>query len=459
MNYVYLNCKATDGNGILSMLYYIQKMIERGPCIMARRAKRSWDEERTALLDQSELLVEKGKGGPDYFLAWLQEPEMLTCPLCSGKIIKIQDLFSKTYHELIQTSDGSTVVTLEYDFHKFRCLNDACRHIFAKEIRFASRRDNVTYRLESKIAQLVMDGLSYGDISNLFQSSITRQAVGQIFNRWVRKKEELRKTQIPLSSIAIVSGATDKDRYTAILNLDDGIKVYDVLFGVQSADIAAVIRRIGAGHIKTILSDCDPTIIETIKDNLPKASHIIPVHYWFKLVTEDFAEYAHDRIKWCSVPDKDALIMLPETELGFRTSNISRLLNERPVIAMPYRNFNDLRALISRRDEMWVFQELVDWIDNTDADFRNHLSTTIDRLHWCRKAIENHIHYRHLVPEQLYPCTEAIEQHISRMKTFSPEVLQARVLYSNETDLQNWSGIPIEDVVAALNTMNGGYRK
>jgi len=426
---------------------------------MARHVKRLWDEERTALLDQSELLVEKGKGGPDYFLAWLQEPEMLTCPLCSGKIIKIQDLFSKTYHELIQTGDGSTVVTLEYDFHKFRCLNDACRHIFTKEIRFASRRDNVTYRLESKIAQLVMDGLSYGDISNLFQSAITRQAVGQIFNRWVRKKEELRKTQNPPSSIAIVSGATDKDRYTAILNLDDGIKVYDVWFGVQSADIAAVIRRIGADRIKTILSNCDPTIIETIKDNLPKALHIIPVHYWFKLVSDDFAEYAHDRIKWCSVPDKDALIMLPETELGFRTSNISRLLNERPVIAKPYRNFNDLRALISRRDEMWVFQELADWIESMDADFKEYISTTIDRLYLCRREIENHVHHRELVPEKLYPYTEMMEQHISHMKTFSSEVLRARVLYSNEADLQNWSGVPIEEVVAALNTMNGGYRK
>lgn len=441
------------------MLYYIQKMIERGPCIMARRAKRSWDEERTALLDQSELLVEKGKGGPDYFLAWLQEPEMLTCPLCSGKVIKIQDLFSKTYHELIQTGDGSTVVTLEYDFHKFRCLNDACRHIFAKKISFASRRDNVTYRLENKIAQLVMEGLSYGDISNLFQSTITRQAVGQIFNRWVRKKEELRKTQNLPSCIAIVSGATDKDRYTVIFNLDDGIKVYDVLFGVQSADIAAVVRRIGTDRIKTILSDCDPTIIETIKDNLPKALHIIPVHYWFKLVSDDFAEYAHDRIKWCSVPDKDALIMRPETELGFRTSNISRLLNERPVIAMPYRNFNDLRALISRRDEMWVFQELADWIESMDADFKEYISTTIDRLYLCRREIESHVHHREIVPELLYPYTEMMEQHISHMKTFSSEVLRARVLYSNETDLQNWSGIPIESVIAALNAMNGGYTK
>ena len=151
--------------------------------------------------------------------------------------------------------------------------------------------------------------------------------------------------------------------------------------------------------------------------------------------------------------------MRPETELGFRTSNISRLLNERPVIAMPYRNFNDLRALISRRDEMWVFQELADWIESMDADFKEYISTTIDRLYLCRREIESHVHHREIVPELLYPYTEMMEQHISHMKTFSSEVLRARVLYSNETDLQNWSGIPIESVIAALNAMNGGYTK
>lgn len=426
---------------------------------MARQAKRLWDEERTALLGQRELFVEKGKGGPDYFLAWLQAPEVDACPLCAGKVIKIQDLFSKTYYDFVQSDDDYMVISLEYDFHKFRCLNDACHHIFAKEIHFASRRDNVTYRLENKIAQLVIDGLSYGNISNQFQSTISRQAVGQIFNRWVRKKEELRKMQNSSSSIAIVSGATDKDRYTVIINLDDEIKIYDVFYGVQSADIASAIRRIGADRIKTVLSDCDPTIVETIKDNLPKASHVIPVHYWFKLVSEDFAEFAHERIKWCSVLDKDNLILQPETELGFRGSSISRLLNARPVIAAPYRNFNDLRALINRRDEMWVFQELVDWVENMDADFREYLSTTIDRLFLYREEIENHIHYRDMVPDLLYPYTEAMEQRLSRMKTFSSEVLRARVLYSNETDLQNWSGIPIESVIAALKAMNGGYTK
>lgn len=106
---------------------------------MAKRIVRRWDEERTELLGQRELFVQEGKGGEYYYYAWLQEPEVETCPLCSGKAIKMQDLFSKTYQELIRKDDGSAVVTLEYGFHKFRCLNNECRHVFAKEIHFASR--------------------------------------------------------------------------------------------------------------------------------------------------------------------------------------------------------------------------------------------------------------------------------------------------------------------------------
>ena len=379
---------------------------------MARRVARRWDEERTKLLGQNELFVQEGKCGERYFYAWLQEPEVESCPLCSGKAIKMQDLFSKTYQELIHKGDDSAVVTLEYGFHKFRCLNHECRHIFAKEIHFASRHDNVTYRLENEIARLVMSGLSYGAISDQLQSSITRQAVGQIFNRWVRKKDELRKMQSPPSCIAIISGLTDKDRYTLILNLDDGIRVYDALYGVQSSDIAFAIRRIGSGNIKTVLTDCDPIIVETVKDYLPSANHIIPVHYWFKLVSDDFAAFAHDRIKWCTVRDKDDLVLKPVSDLGFRGGNLERLFQERPSIVAPHKNYNDLRGIINRRDEMWVFEELREWIADLDPDFKACLSTTIEQLYLLNEEIDAHVHYRELVPEQMFTLTEELEHHM-----------------------------------------------
>lgn len=218
--------------------------------------------------------------------------------------------------------------------------------------------------------------------------------------------------QSPPSCIAIISGLTDKDRYTLILNLDDGIRVYDALYGVQSSDIAFAIRRIGSGNIKTVLTDCDPIIVETVKDYLPSANHIIPVHYWFKLVSDDFAAFAHDRIKWCTVRDKDDLVLKPVSDLGFRGGNLERLFQERPSIVAPHKNYNDLRGIINRRDEMWVFEELREWIADLDPDFNACLSTTIERLDLLNEEIDAHVHYRELVPEQMFTLTEELEHHM-----------------------------------------------
>lgn len=423
---------------------------------MARHKFRHWDEIRTELLGQPELFVQKERGSNHYLYAWLQEPEVETCPICAGRVFKVQDLFSKTYLELIYEEGKPVAASLEYEFYKFRCLNNECRHIFAKEIHFASRNDNVTYRLENEIARLVMTGASYGQICDSFDGSLTRQAVGQIFNRWVRKKDELLKTQSPPSHIAVISGLTDKDRYTLILNLENGIRIYDVLYGVQSSDIVAAIRRIGTENIKTVLTDCDPTIVETVKDYLPDAIHIIPVYYWFKLVSDDFADFSHEKMKWCTVPEKDSLVLKPIASLGLSSSNLERLFQERPAVKTPHKNFNDLWDLINRRDEMWVYAELEEWVSELDSDFKDHLSTTIDLLHLHRAEIEAHIHYRERVPDLIFTQTEEIEHQISKMRTFSAEVLRARMLYSKEADLQNWHGIPIGDVVDALDHMNGG---
>lgn len=291
---------------------------------MSRRAKRLWDDERTELLNQSELWVEKGKGGRNYYKAWLLESDVEECPLCGGSVIKVQDLFSKTYNDLISEGSQKRVITLEYNFYKWRCLNEKCRHIFARDIEFATKYDNVTHRLEDEIARLVIEGMSYGDITDKLDGPITRQAVGQIFNRWVKTRDEKRRTPNPPQHLTVLSGKSDRDRYTIFLNLDEGIKIFDILHGVNTADIAATIRQMGGDKVQTVLSDCDPIIASAVKDHCPNAVHIIPVDYWFGLVAADFAALAHERIKWCSVYNKNALIMMPEAELGLRSSDLKR---------------------------------------------------------------------------------------------------------------------------------------
>ena len=426
---------------------------------MARRIVRKWDDNRTSRLDQAELFVEKGKGGENYYCAWLQEPEIDECPLCGGDVIKVQDLFSKSYRELLVSENSESVITLEYDFYKFRCLNKNCRHIFAKEITFASKYDNVTYRLENYIAELVMEGFSYGDISSRFQNSISRQAVGQIFNRWVKKKEDTRTNQQSPKCIALLSGKTDRDYYTIILNLDDGIRIIDILYGVNSPDLVAVIGRISPHGVQTVLSDFNPIISDVIKDNLSGATYIVPVDFWFKLVTDDFSEYAHEILRWSTVYDKDSLILKSEAELGYRISDQKRLLESRPKIVPAYNKYNELRNIISRRDEMWVYNELTDWAADLDPDFEEELSATLFQLQSFRPELEAHFQHREWVPDRLFSLTHRLEELVSSMRTFSDEVLKARVLYSTDVDLHDWRGVSIEDAIVALENIkrNGDH--
>ena len=417
---------------------------------MGRRIRRRWDLDRAELLGQPELSVERGKGDPNYFYGWNLDPDVDACPLCGCKVIKIQDLFSKTYKDIIDDNGKTRVVSLEYGFHKWRCLNNQCRHIFAKEIEFASKYDNVTYRLEEEIAARVMSGHTYGEIYNQLQGSISRQAVGQIFNRWVRKKEELRKLQSSPSRLAIVSAATEKDRCVLFLNLDDGIRILDVLYGINSADIAAVIRKLDTAKVKTIITDCEEIIVAAAKDYFPAAIHIIPVEFWFRLVRADFEAFSHDVLKWCAVRGKDYKIMIPKPVLGPMVADLQPIFDARPLIQQPYEDYNTLQEIISNRGELWVYNELLDWCATVDSEFADWLSVTIMRLQLYRQEIENHVHYREEVPEPLSRLVDILEIDLKSERFFSTEAIKAKLLYGVQADLQHWSGIPMGDVLEYL---------
>ena len=417
---------------------------------MGRKIHRRWDLDRAELLGQPELSVERGKGDSDYFYGWNLDPDVDACPLCGSKVIKMQDLFSKTYKDIISENGKKRVISLEYGFHKWRCLNDQCRHIFAKEIEFASKYDNVTYRLEEEIASKVMQGHTYGEIYNQLQGSISRQAVGQIFNRWVRKKEELRRLQSTPLRLAIISLATEKDRCVLFLNLDDGVKIFDALYGVNSSEIAAVIRKMDPAKVKTVITDCEEIIVAVVKDFFPGAVHIIPVEFWFRLVRADFEAFSHDVLKWCVVRGKDYKIMIPKAVLGPMVADLQPIFEPRPSIQQPYEDYNTLQEIISNRDELWVFDELLEWSGSVSGEFGDYLSVTIMQLEHYRQEIENHVYHRDKVPEPLSRQIDMLEIALKSERFFSTEAIKAKLLYGVQTDLEHWTGIPFGDVIRFL---------
>ena len=420
---------------------------------MAKRTHRPLDTDRTGLLGLDELYVLNGRGDRNNFFAWQHEHELNCCPLCGGKAIKIQDHFAKTYLDYIVDSGHPRVIRLTHEFFKYRCLNEKCRHIFSKEIGFASKFDNVTYRLENEIARKVIEGYSYSLVQGLFQDTISRQAVGQIFHRWTQRKESARAIQDPPSSLAILTGHAGENRYTLFLNLDDGIRVFDVLLGVDSADIGSVIQKLVPG-VGTVITDCDPTINDAVANYLPSALHIIPVELWLRPATELYQEFAHIKIKWCPVARKDSLIMIPRSRINRDEYDLERLLAARPEVKPAYEDYSRLRGLIERRGELWVYAELKEWADSVCDDTNAFLAPSLYLLKEYRSEIEAQTQHRKAVPARLAEYVSELEDLLSQAKTFSEDILKARVLYAVDTDLQDWRGVPIQNVIQTLQDMD-----
>lgn len=428
---------------------------------MAKRRILLWDDRRTELLNQPELLVQEKTGNDHHYQVWLANAEVKDCPFCHSKVIKLQDLFSKTYIDFIVTDHGTQPIYTHYNFHKYRCLNTDCGHIFAKAIEFATGDDKVTGRAEDEVARLVIRGISYETISLHFSAYITKQAVGQIFNRWIHRKEDARRVQNTPKSLAIISGKTDKSHYALFLNLDDGIRVFDVIYGVDSANIIAILRKLDITAIQTVLFDCNSIISGVIKDYFPEAIQLIPVDFWVKQVSSDFSSFAHGILKWSTVSDKNQLILKDFSELGYRRADIESLFKTRPTIQKPYEQYQRLRQAISNRDVLWVYDELTEWIESVDGDFREELDFAEYLLIFYRKEIGEHANHRELVPDHLYRQTEELQELVIATRTFSDEVLKARMLYATPADLSDWRGIPIEDVIESMKSVkrkNGGKK-
>ena len=146
--------------------------------------------------------------------------------------------------------------------------------------------------------------------------------------------------------------------------------------------------------------------------------------------------------------------MTPRAELGYRVGDLERLLNARPEVKSAYEDYCRLRGLIERRGELWVYEELTEWADSVCDDTKEFMATSLYLLQAFRREIEAQTQHREDVAARLVEYVSELEDLLSQAKTFSEDVLKARVLYAVDTDLQDWRGVPIQNVIQALQDMN-----
>lgn len=167
-------------------------------------------------------------------------------------------------------------------------------------------------------------------------------------------------------------------------------------------------------------------------------------------MTADFEAFSHEALKWCAVRGKDFKIMIPKAVLGPMVADLQPIFDARPSIQQPYEDYNTLREIISNRDELWVYDELLEWCATVGSEFADYLSVTIMRLQLYRQEIENHVHYREDVPEPLSRLVDMLEIDLKSERFFSTETIKAKLLYGVQADLEHWTGVPIEDVLESL---------
>lgn len=427
---------------------------------MAQRLLRRDDPARTEQLAIDELFVLKGMGDAAYFYTWLEDDPPECCPLCGGTKLKTQNRFSRVYKDCVTTGSVLQVITLDYGFYKYRCLNPECRHIFSQPIHFATVNDNVTRRLEDTIADMVITESSYSAIAAAFQDRLTRQAVGQIFNRWTRTRNERRTMRTVPGVVCILTGNTDRDKYTLLLSCDDGIRILDILYGIDTVKIIASIRRFCGAGTTYVLTDCDPVVYSAAKEALPQAVHIIPAELWLKLVRNDFAELAHEMMRWVSVPNKEQLLLAPKAAEEENLSyELKRIFDARPDIKEPYEDYHYLRFTITDWEFRWHIEELDEWPDTIDNTFRQQLSVTLFTYREYRREISAHQEHWDQVPISLLFATDRLEELIRSRRTFSEEALQAAVLYSTGADPGDWRGVDIEAVINKLMQLHQRSRR
>ena len=378
---------------------------------MAKSDIRQIDYDRTSLLDIEELSVQKGKGGKNVFYAWNTDDDPESCPFCGGTSYKVQNRFKKIYVDLLSENGIKRPITLIYSFYKYRCLSSECRRIFSREIGFASGNDNVTNRMRDRVIELVLFDLPYEQVSLEFSKAITAQAVGQIFNRWVADHETRRVFRQTPSVLGVVSGIIGNNSYTLYLDLDQEIRVLDIQLGVSDSVIRGTLRNLGADRVDYVITDCNETINYVVEDTLPTNKHIIPIAYWFGLLTADYKEFAKKVLQKRQEPHKVERFLDDSPD-----PTRDKLLRLRPRLKDPYQDYIRLKNLLGRRDELWVYSELIEWKESISDDMRSAAELSMMLLQPYQEQIANENFHREVVPEKLFQLTSDIEAQLTELR-------------------------------------------
>ncbi len=390
---------------------------------------------------------------------------MPVCPECGGPV-KNHGRFKRSYIDiLINEDENPQIIELDYFFYKYRCLDEDCPTVFQKPIEFARENARVTRRLEDHLMRMACHR-SYSGVSEALSGMLTKQAVGQIVKRWTADKDAERRVFYTPRILGLMSFEIDRSNYViAVDACGKEQRIIEVIPEVDSALITAFIRKLSASDIECVLTDCNPSIVDTVKSSLPKTEVLVDTDALMADVLEEFNDLIHMDAMHTPNHIKDYLMTDPadfkatgnveEDENIYQIKAIRDALKDKERLSDAYDFVNRLRAILSKE---WDATDIHQWKNNIPVSCNGMFPISAADVDTYWNEFLRYYMRRNEISGELYQKLQVLNEKINSLKRYSDEILRTRVLYLPalmelvEENEDQWNGVPLDVAIDAMNT-------
>lgn len=420
------------------------------------RKLKSYDQQLDDKLDLEDLAATAG----DNYDVYAMNPDTAipNCPLCKMRM-KNHGKYERKYMDYIVDLDGKPrFITLHYLFYKYRCFNEDCeRTLYQKPVEFATENANVTRRLESLLTRYAAC-MSYSQVEQRVYGTVTKQAVGQITKRWVGSKDEERGILFYTPQVlGIISFLWENKSY--ILVVDAGnkeIPIIEVLKSIGEDEIIVLLNHFNKGIIRYVVTDCNETVVNTVKDQLPGVEILVDTDALLKAALDGFWEIIKSDAKHIMNDDKVRLMKDPRILNDYDANVIRRITGDKPRVSNGYVHINSLRSILSNE---WDVSDIQSWDNKIPIDCKNEFQEASGYIEKYWRELLNFYKRRRVVTPELYKKLKKLDEKLREFRNCSDELFRARVLYVclNGRNIKSrdgkWHGVPYEDVMATMDSL------
>lgn len=417
-------------------------------------------------------------GGDKYQIkAMGRDKTVPACIECGGPTVN-HGRFDKVLIDIIQVDRQKQFARLHYYFYKYRCLNEVeghenCNTLFQKQLGFVSS-DNakITCRYENEIMRLAMyESLTdvRADMKDYIvgehkRDLISKPAMSKLIKRWVDERDEKRSFGSPMALLLY----TYRSFYNAYIVIGgiykNTCRIIEVLPSISEGEIRGFFAKVDTRGLMAVVTDCEPTLHETVKDLIPESKVMIDIDAVRRVLKKEFADYVNERLKRYQKIVRELFLKAKEEQREIDIDDqlkMHRIQKDDPELESAYTEYTKMDMLLRNHRDVPELRQWEESLNDRNSEIfvltKSYLQTyylALARYYKVLKSDGGSIY------DEIFALNRRIETHFP---ISTNEVFRARMLYSDfgKTVDDKWQGIDVSDLRDIIDKMinEGGLKE